>query len=236
MDGERPRRATRPSLGHRTGSGLVRRYACLVDTEQTSVSESSPTGVYLYWLPLGAGGVGFVRFNGRVYEAVKARLERRRPVDLYHTALEVHLPEGRFIIENAWPSPDVDTASRGVVMEGPVLSRRIARVRLFRYEVRCWQDGVIPDIGEAIGGPQCLTTDPGKARHILQLVPSVPAMVWGRDELGIGDMWNSNSVVSWLLARSGLRADTIEPPAGGRAPGWTAGITAAHRVEGTGYV
>ena len=73
----------------------------------------------LYWLPLGAGG-NFVRLNGRIYEAVKAHRERRRPLDLYHTALEVCLPEGRFIIENAWPIPDADGASRGVVVEGPV--------------------------------------------------------------------------------------------------------------------
>ena len=51
-------------------------------------------GVDLYWLPLGAGGHS-VRLNGRVYEAVAARLERRPPCDLYHSALEVHVPEGR---------------------------------------------------------------------------------------------------------------------------------------------
>jgi len=33
-------------------------------------------GIDLYWLPLGAGG-NFVRLNGRVYEAIKARLDRR---------------------------------------------------------------------------------------------------------------------------------------------------------------
>ena len=49
----------------------------------------------LYWIPLGAGGNGYVRVNGRIYEAIKARLERRRSLDLYHTALEVLVPEGR---------------------------------------------------------------------------------------------------------------------------------------------
>ena len=33
-------------------------------------------------------------------------------------------------------------------------------------------------------------------------------------------MWNSNSVIAWLLASSGLPMDEIGPPAGGRAPGW----------------
>jgi hypothetical protein len=89
----------------------------------------------LWWLPLGAGG-WFVRLNGRVYEALHALVERRRPLDLYH---------------------------------------------------------------------------------------------WGRDELGTGEMWNSNSVVSWLLTRAGLPADELHPPPGGRAPGWHAGLVAARR-------
>src|SRR6478736_5357237 len=53
----------------------------------------------LYWLPLGAGGRS-VRLNGRVFEAVAARIEGRAACDLYHSALEGHLPEtGRFVIE-----------------------------------------------------------------------------------------------------------------------------------------
>jgi hypothetical protein len=44
-------------------------------------------------------------------------------------------------------------------------------------------------------------------------------------------MWNSNSVISWLLARSGLPAEAIRPPAGGRAPGWQAGLVAACRQQ-----
>jgi hypothetical protein len=42
-------------------------------------------------------------------------------------------------------------------------------------------------------------------------------------------MWNSNSVVSWLLARSGLPMEAIQPPAGGRTPGWAAGLITALR-------
>jgi hypothetical protein len=42
-------------------------------------------------------------------------------------------------------------------------------------------------------------------------------------------MWNSNSVISWLLMQSGLTMETIHPPAGGRAPGWDAGISIANR-------
>lgn len=185
-------------------------------------------GVDLYWLPLGAGG-HFVRLNGRIYEAIRASRERRRPFDLYHSALEVHVPQGRFVIETAWPIPDAEPASRGVVVQGPVGSRRLARARVFRYEVRRWRDGVIPDVLEAVASPQRLSADEQLARRVLDLTGSVPPLVWGRDELGMGEMWNSNSVVSWLLTRAGIPAGSIRPPARGRAPGWDAGIAIALR-------
>jgi hypothetical protein len=44
-------------------------------------------------------------------------------------------------------------------------------------------------------------------------------------------MWNSNSVVGWVLAQSGLPTDAIRPPAGGRAPGWQAGLITARRQQ-----
>jgi hypothetical protein len=196
--------------------------------ERVGRRDSSPASIDLYWLPLGAGG-WFVRLNGRIYEAIKALIERRRPLDLYHSALEVRVPEGRFIIENAWPIPDADAASRGVVVQGPVGSRWIARFRILRYEVRRWRGGAIPDVTWAVESPRRLSEDPHVARHLLELVGTLPSLVWGRDELGTGEMWNSNSVISWLLARSGLRVEAISPPAGGRAPGWKAGLVAARR-------
>ena len=184
--------------------------------------------IELYWLPLGAGG-WFVKLNGRVWEAVHALRERRRPLGLYHTALVVRAPGGRFVIENCWPIPNADGPSRGVLVEGPVFSRHLGRWRVFRYEVRCWPDGSIRDAGEAVTSPQLLCDDPVVARRLLEMVSSLPSPVWGRDELETGEMWNSNSVVAWLLARSGLPTDLIRPPAGGRAPGWQAGLTVAYR-------
>jgi hypothetical protein len=56
---------------------------------------------------------------------------------------------------------------------------------------------------------------------------SLRETIWGRDELEVGEMWNSNSVTLYLLARRGMRVESIRPPAGGRAPGWEAGIFAA---------
>jgi hypothetical protein len=183
--------------------------------------------VDLYWLPLGAGGHS-VRLNGRVFEAVAARLARRAPCDLYHSALVVRVPEGRFVIEQA-PLRASDGAERGVVAEGAVGSRWAGRFRIFRYEVRRWRGGIIPDVDEAVESPQRLTDDADVARRLLDLVPRVPRALWGRDELGAGEMWNSNSLISWLLARSGLPTDGIRPPAGGRAPGWQAGLVVARR-------
>jgi hypothetical protein len=193
---------------------------------------AAEASIELYWLPLGAGG-WFVRLNGRIWEAIQARREHRRPRDLYHTALVVRVPEGRFVIENCWPIPNAEGPSRGVLVEGPVFSRRMGCWRVFRYEVRCWPDGIIADANEAVASPQVLSDDPVVARRLLELVDSVPSPVWGRDELGTGEMWNSNSVIAWLLARSGLPTEAFQPPAGGRATGWQAGLVMAHRPPGT---
>ncbi len=157
--------------------------------------------VDLYWLPLGTGGHS-VRLNGLVFEAIAARLQHRGRADLYHSALEVYVSEGRFVIEQApaWGT----SGERGVVAEGPVGIRSAGRFRLFGYEVRRWRDGVIPDVDSAVESPQRLSEDPERARRLLDLVPEMPTPVWGRDELCTGEMWNSNSFISWLLVRSGL--------------------------------
>jgi hypothetical protein len=183
--------------------------------------------VDLYWLPLGAGGHS-VRVNGKIFEAIAAHLGRRAPRDLYHSALVVRTPEGRYVIEQA-PVRRGDASERGVVAEGAVGTRWAKRFRIFRYELRRWRNGVIPDVAEAVESPQRLTDDPVLSRRLLDLVSVVPTPVWGRDELGAGEMWNSNSFVSWLIARSGLDAESIRVPQGGRAPGWHAGIVVAGR-------
>ncbi len=179
----------------------------------------------LYWLPLGAGGHS-VRFNGRVYEALKAGVERRPRQDLYHSALEVRVDGERVVIEMA-PAWSVPEADRGVVVEGPVGAAWAGRWRLLRYEIRRWSGGRIPDAAEAIDSPRRLSDDDGCARRLLELVPDCPPIVWGRDELGTGDMWNCNSVVAWLLASSGVDVSSIRLPDGGRAPGWQAGLALA---------
>jgi hypothetical protein len=189
--------------------------------------EAPSASVDLYWLPLGAGGRS-VRFNGRLYEAVAARREHRAATDLYHSALQVQQRGRTFVIEMA-PSWGVAAPDRGVVSEGPVGASWLGRYRLFRYEVRRWPEGSIPDVAEAVASPQRLSTDESQAGRLLDLVASVPALIWGRDQLGAGDMWNSNSLTSWSLARTGHDMTTIHPPNGGRAPGWQAGLVLAAR-------
>ena len=187
--------------------------------------------VDLYWLPLGAGG-HFVRLNGRLYEAIAARMERRPAYDLFHSALQVHVPEGTFVIEQA-PVHDWSGKQRGVVAEGAVGSRLAGRFRIFRYEIRLWRGGNIPDVAEAVDSPRRLSGDEDCARRLLEMVPQIPTPVWGRDELGTGEMWNSNSVIAWVIARSGIEGESVQPPAGGRAPGWRAGLIVA-RMQGGG--
>lgn len=170
-----------------------------------------------------------MRLNGRIYEAITAWRGGRRRSALLHTALRVHVPEGTFVIETVWPSPDDRTAERGVAMEGPVGHPMLARSRLFRYEVRRWRNGKIPDGDDAIGGPRRVTNDPVAARRLLDAVPSVPPLTWGRDEEAAGEMWNSNSVIAWLLALSGVPVVELSAPKGSRAPGWDAGVEIARK-------
>jgi hypothetical protein len=74
----------------------------------------------------------------------------------------------------------------------------------------------------------------GGERYVIEsapiaLAPEVPTPVVGRDELRAGEMWNSNSLIAWLIVGAGLPVDSVHPPAGGRAPGWDAGIVVARR-------
>jgi hypothetical protein len=184
--------------------------------------------VELHWIPLGAGdGSHCVRWNGRVFEAIVARRHHRPRRDLFHSALIVHSDGVRYTIEMApeWAG----SCDRGVVCGGPVGLRALGRSRWFRYEIRRWRDGVIPDLAEANGTPVNVSTDRERTRRLLDLVSSFPTLTWGRDEQRAGEMWNSNSLISWLLIASGHDVTTIPLPARGRAPGWHAGAVVASR-------
>lgn len=188
----------------------------------------------LYWIPLGAGtGVGahVVRTSGRTYERLVALGQRRSPRPLFHAALVAETAErGRCVVEMT-PIPRRDGFDdRGVVTRGAVGSRLLGRARIFRYEIRCWPNGTIPDIGEAVDSPVLISADPDEVARLLDVLPHVPAGVWGRDEAQAGEMWNSNSVVAWSLERAGVADRAGLPPKHGRAPGWDAGIVVARRL------
>jgi hypothetical protein len=149
---------TRMAFAQRSEGPMSRRMSTttlLVMALQASSALDGRVGIDLYWLPLGAGG-NFVRLNGRIYEAIKARLDRRPVFDLYHSGLQVFVPEGRYTIEQT-PVVDGHGQERGVVAEGPVGARWAGRFRIFRYEMRRWRDGMIPDIGEAVDSPRRLS-------------------------------------------------------------------------------
>jgi hypothetical protein len=189
--------------------------------------------VELYWLPLGAGDTSrCVRWNGRIFEKIVAHRQHRQPRDLYHSALQVYLGSDRYVIEMA-PEWGNKRRDRGVVSRGAVGLPLLGHFRFFRYEVRRWRDGIIHDAATAVASPQCISTGTARAEQLLDLVAAFPAATWGRDEFCAGEMWNSNSLIAWLLARSGHRTGGIRLPANGRAPGWSAGMVVATRQVST---
>jgi hypothetical protein len=179
----------------------------------------------LLWLPVGAGS-RVVPHTSRWWELIDARIHRRAPLDLYHAALEIVLRGEYYVIEMApaWGAPPGD---RGVVGTGPVGARVLGASRFFRYEVRCWRGGALPDRDWAVGEPRVLSTDASTIHRLLDQVAAVPTLVWGRAVGATHDMWNSNSLISWLLTTAGIEVASIHPPAGGRAPGWDAGLAVA---------
>lgn len=199
-------------------------------TRATADAAAPVLGVDMYWLPLGARG-RWVRLGGKVYEAAAALLAGRERLEIYHSVLEVHAREGRFVIEMG-PSIDDGWARRGVVAQGPVGFAWAAALRILRYEIRCWPEGITA-YDFAVESPLRLTQDAAIAARVLELVHEVPTPAWGRDDLDAGEMWTCNSLTSWLLGRADL-SDSIRPPVGGRAPGWDAGLTVARRERAAG--
>ena len=186
-------------------------------------TDDPPTTVLLWWIPVGAGG-HVVRRTSRWWELLHARRSHRPPRQLFHAALEVRVDGSCHVIEMApaWGGPRA--ADRGVVCTGPVGLAFLGRSRFFRYEVRCWRGGTIPDRDWALGGPTLLAESPGVARAVLDQAPRVPALTWGRTVPSTGEMWNSNSLIAWLLCTSGIDTANVFPPQGGWAPGWSAGL------------
>lgn len=181
-------------------------------------------------MPVGAGS-RIVPITSGWWERWRAWREHRPPQALCHAALEVFSAAGRHVVEMgpAWGGGRgrSDPGQRGVVATGPVGWAPLGRLRLFRYEVRCWRAGVLPDRAFAVAPPRVVAISETHAMLLLDRVAAVPRHTWGKDPGLTGDMWNSNALISWLLETSGLESTPLGPPAGCRAPGWRAGAIAA---------
>jgi len=144
---------------------------------------------------------------------------------LLHSALKLGTGEGETITVEL--TPEFIGGPAPPVVTGPVGIGWAGRFRLFRYQLRCLEVEALPDEDWAVAEPILLSREPGAARRILELAPSIPRYTWGRRVAGTGEMWTSDSVISWLLVRAGIDPGPAAPPAGGRAPGWFAGIAIA---------
>lgn len=174
------------------------------------------SGIRVTWTHLGADGPAVVRASGRVHEALSAARDGRPRCALVHGSLTVGTT--RVEMTPVWGQVHPE---RAVLAEGPVGARWLGRSRWFRYEVHRWSPHGSPDARSVTSA----------ARALLAALPLVPTPTWGRDPGGTGDMWTSNSVVAWLLVRTGLDPEAHRPPTGLRAPGWAAGLAVAHAAE-----
>ena len=139
----------------------------------------------LYWLPLGAGGRVVPRC-GRAFERLSAAREHRAAQPLFHSALEV-----------ADEAPGyVDRDGSGLVQRGPGARRGrrgAGRPSTARPAPRLPVRGALlagrprsPTWPGRSESPQRLTDDAAVAARVLAQRSVVPALTWGRDELGLG--------------------------------------------------
>jgi hypothetical protein len=182
--------------------------------------------VQLWWIPLGAGA-HTVRLNGIAYEALVAARQGRSRCELYHSVLGITLGNGATYTVEIAPEPDGRGTDRGVVVVGPVGARALARLRVFRYEVRRWRDGIVPDLTAAVEPTVTVTVDDERSRRTFEAIAHVPPLTWGRDLYRLGDRWTCNSIISWALTSAGFDTTAIPLPPNGRAPGWHAGRVVA---------
>lgn len=193
-------------------------------TPEAAVTDCS---VELLWLPVGAETSRFQQASLRLWEAIEAARSRRPRTALVHSALRVRTSDGTaYAIEL---TPEFQRGASPPVAIGPVGMRSLGRFRLFRWALQCTPGGAFPDEQWATGEPQVLPTDCSTAETILGLARRIPRYTWGRRVRGTTEMWTSDSVISWLLYRSGIDLGAVAPPPGTRAPGWHAGLEVARR-------
>lgn len=149
-----------------------------------------------------------MRGSGRLYEAMVATLHHRARLDPYHSASIVQWNNQAFAIEMA-PAWAVHAPDRGVTGAGPVGMPSWGRARLFRYEIRCWPDGAIPDVADAVDSPRRVSTNETKAdAYSNRRPPSLPPPAAATSKTGerpvglgeglAGDHWTGPTVMAIL--------------------------------------
>lgn len=185
--------------------------------------------VDLYWLPVAAGTMSRLRmWSLALWEAIEAARARRPRATLYHAALKVGVHGNTTYTLELTPAFAGDAVTPA--MSGPVGFPGADRFRIFRYEMRCLEAEALPDEAWAVARLR-LAADCASARRVLDLAAAVPPYTWGLRTRGTSEMWTSDSAISWLLAAAGIDASAIALPAGGRAPGWSAGLDIARRAR-----
>ena len=173
--------------------------------------EIEASGIDLYWLPLGAGGHS-VRLNGLVFEAIAARLAAPGPpTSTTRRSRSTCRRDGR------------DRAGAGVGRErrpgrrrrGSVGTRAAGRFRLFRYEVRRWRDGVIPDLAEAVESPRRLSDDRDLRAAVARARAGVADASLGSRRAAHGRDVELELAHLLAVVRSGLDVDSIRLPRAG---------------------
>jgi hypothetical protein len=221
-------------LHHILGSNAPREEGCAgQDFGAFGVVVASPrggwvfvnAGIELYWIPVAAGTARLQRASLRVWETFEAARARRPRATLFHTALKLWPTGGEALTLEL--APAFKGGTRPPLASGPVGVRWADRWVLFRYELVLVPAPTLPDEQWAVDSPVRLTAEAATAARIIEIAPTVPGHTWGRRVTGTQEMWTSDSVVSWLLVRAGLDLSRVQPPAGGRAPGWDAGIDVA---------
>ena len=77
--------------------------------------------------------------------------------------------------------------------------------------------------------PIRLMSDGAHAQSSIEVLASASKLMLGRDELGAGPMWNFDSIAAWVLTRSQIDAEAVQPPSGGKTRGWSARIRASQQ-------
>jgi hypothetical protein len=162
------------------------------------------------------------------WERLRALKAGRSPRELLHVALEVQLDSStKFVIELVPAGFGPARTSTGVVGNGPILSRALGWMRMFQYEIRRWKNGVVEAKDKSTRPPSTYVITRDQALQIIDGASRAPRHPWGQDVLGNGDMWNSNSLVSFVLVSAGMDPAAIEPPASADWPGWDTGVALA---------